>query len=157
MKTDIKLCNISLTDTFLLFVIICLLTNILIFILSLFQGNPTLLYGKTPWFAQLMLPLIFAISNNIANRKGKLTFPDINNSQSLFEQIDSFLQQKYNRINLSDHEFSYVKRNSWARFFDFFLRENIRISTANNKIVIYGKKHQFNRIEVQLQRTEAYS
>jgi len=129
----------------------------LLFIVSAFQGSPTLLYGKTPWFYQLLFPLLFAFTNNLANRKGSLTFLEVDDSQSLFEQIDSYLQQKYRRINLSDHEFSYVKRNSWARFFDLFLRENIRISTTNNQIVIYSKKHQFNRIEVQLQRAEAYS
>nr|WP_321453663.1 hypothetical protein [uncultured Carboxylicivirga sp.] len=157
MQTDIKLFNISLTNTFLLFVLMSLAITILLFIISVFEGTPTLLYGSTPWFYQLLFPLLFAFSNNLANRKGKLTFSDVNNSQSLFEQIDSFLQQKHNRINVSDNEFRYTKRNVVARFFDFFLRENIRISTANNQIVIYSKKHQFNRIEVQLQRTEAYS
>nr|WP_319399955.1 hypothetical protein [uncultured Carboxylicivirga sp.] len=157
MKTDIKLFNISLTDTFLLFVLMSLAITILLFIVSVFEGTPTLLYGKTPWFYQLLFPLLFSFSNNLANRKGKLTFSDVNNSQSLFEQIDSFLQQKHNRINVSDNEFRYTKRNVLARFFDFFLRENIRISTTNNQIVIYSKKHQFNQIEVHLQRTEAYS
>ena len=157
MKTEIKLFGISLRDTLVLFILMCVFTTLLLFIVSAFQGSPTLLYGKTPWVYQLLMPMTFAITSSIANRRGTLTFSNVNDSLSLFEQIDSFLQQKYRRINLSDHEFSYVKRNSWSQFFDFVLRENIRISTANNEIIIYSKKHQFNRIEVQLQRTEAYS
>ena len=69
MKFEKKLFNLSLPDTFLYFGLICISGNILIFIVTLVEDNPGVLYGESSWFVRFILPFIMSIIQNLIYRK----------------------------------------------------------------------------------------
>lgn len=43
-----------------------------------------------------------------------------------------------------------MKKTKWARFFNYFFRENIRMKITEEEIVIFAKKNLLDSIEMKI-------
>ncbi len=151
MKSEMKLFDVSLLDTFLYFVPVFVLSSAFIFLFTLINGNPRLGYSESAVFSQLILPLTISISRNAFNRNGVLRLSELEDRGTLTNTIESTLNKGYIRVDASNGDFRYVKKKKWARFIDYFVRESILAKTDKDEIQLLGKKGLLEQIETSLQ------
>jgi hypothetical protein len=144
----------SLLETFLYFGLLFILINGTIFLFTLIRGNPRFLIYDSSWIIQIAFPFIFSIIQTSVNRNGILKLTVFNDSKTLTEKIDSLVNNSYIRIVSESGDLNYVKKTKWARFFNYFFRENIKIRVTNNEIMIFAKKNILDSIEMNIKRSK---
>ena len=157
MKLEKKLFKISLPETFLYFGLLFILLNGTIFTFTLIKGNPRFLIYDSSWIIQIVFPVIFSVIQTSVNRNGLLKLTTFYDSKVLRNQIDSFLSKSHIRIDSETGDSEYVKRTKWARFFNFFFRENIKVKVTTDEITIFAKKNMLDPIEMKINHEKTFS
>jgi hypothetical protein len=150
MKIEKTFYKISLQETFLLLGLMLILFNGLIFTYTLITGNPRLLIYDSSWILQFVFPILYSISMTSINRNGVLKITSFNNATALIEKIELLVRKRYIRLDSETGNFEYMKKTKWARFFNYFFRENIRMKITEEEIVIFAKKNLLDSIEMKI-------
>jgi hypothetical protein len=150
MKIEKTFYKISLQETFLLLGLMLILFNGLIFTYTLITGNPRLLIYDSSWILQFVFPILYSIIMTSINRNGVLKITSFNNATALIEKIELLVRKRYIRLDSETGNFEYMKKTKWARFFNYFFRENIRMKITEEEIVIFAKKNLLDSIEMKI-------
>lgn len=152
MNIEKRLLKISFIETFLYFGLMFILLNGSILLFTLIKGNPRLLIYNDSWVIQFLFPLIYSLIWTSLNRNGILNLTGFNNPNTLFEKIESSINKRYKRIDSKTGDFEYVKRTKWARFFNYFFRENIRVRQVKDGFMIFAKKNLLDSIIMSIKQ-----
>lgn len=150
MKTEKTLYKVSIQETFLQIGLMLILFNGLIFTFTLVTNNPRLLIYDSSWILQFVFPILYSIIMTSINRNGILKITQFNDTNALIERIESLMNKKYIRLGSEIGNFQYVKKTKWARFFNYFFKENILIEKTKEEIVIFAKKNFLDSIELKI-------
>jgi hypothetical protein len=150
MNIEKKLLKISFSEAFLYFGLMFILINGAVLLFTSIEGSPRLLIYDSSWIIQFLFPLLYSIIWTSINRNGILYVTGIDNPKTLIEKIESVLNKKYIRIDSKTGDYEYEKKTKWARFFNYFFRENIRIRAANEGVRIFAKKTLLDSIETKI-------
>jgi hypothetical protein len=150
MRIEKKLSSLSFLDLSLSFGILCILAIGLAFILILIPGFYKIFLKESYWLGQVLILLVVSLTRNLASRNGNLRITELKDPNTLLEQIELILNKKHTRILSSSEDYTYVKKKKWQRFFDVFLREQIRINITNGEITVFSKQHLLEQIEDEL-------
>ena len=150
MKIEKTFYRIELKETILLLGLMLILFNGLIFTYTLITGNPRLLIYDSSWVLQFGFPILYSIITTSINRNGVLKITSFNNATALIEKIELLVRKRYIRLDSETGNFEYMKKTKWARFFNYFFRENIRMKITEEEIVIFAKKNLLDSIEMKI-------
>jgi hypothetical protein len=150
MRIEKKLSSLSFLDLSLYFGLLCILAIGLAFILILIPGFYKIFLKESYWLGQVLIFLVMSLARNLAYRNGNLRITELKDSNTLLEQIELILNKKHTRILSSAEDYTYVKKKKWQRFFDIFLREQIRINITNGEITVFSKQQLLEHIEDEL-------
>jgi hypothetical protein len=152
MHIEKKLLKFSIIDFLLYFALLFTLLIGINFLFTLIIGNPGIFISDISWIIQILVPIIYSLIWTSGNRNGILKISECNDPQTLIEEIDASLKRKYKykREDSTTGAYAYTKRTQWARFFNYFFRENVTIQPASDGCQIFAKKHVLSSIEMKV-------
>ncbi|MCY1719191.1 hypothetical protein OU798_02490 [Prolixibacteraceae bacterium Z1-6] len=151
MKIERQLFNISIPETFLYFILSFVLINCTLFIYTIFQGNPRFMLSDSSWIYQIVFPVMFTLVHKSNNRNGELKLKNISDIDIVKNKIDMLILKKgLIKIDKESGFENYGKKTKLGRFFNLFIRENIKVKFLDKEILIYGKKHMLSLLVSQL-------
>lgn len=89
-------------------------------------------------------------NTNPLKGNGILDLTGFNDTKTLIEKIETRLNKRYIRVDSKTGDYEYVKRTKWARFLNYFFRENIRIRPENDGFKIFANKNLLDSIEMKI-------
>ena len=150
MKIEKTFYRISFKETFLLLGLLLILFNGLIFTYTLITGNPRILIYDSSWILQFLFPILYSIIMTSIHRNGVLKITSFNNATALIDKIELLVSKRYIRLDSETGNIKYMKKTKWARFFNYFFRESIKMKITEEEIVILAKKNLLDLIEMRI-------
>lgn len=152
MKIEKKFSKIIAADLLLFFLFMLIMYALMISLgLIIFRGNISSF--KEIAIVWAFYPLLSTWIQISINRNGVMTIGEIDNLNSLIESIEAgSIKLDFKIFERTDTAINFDKRTKWKRFFNIFLRENLKLTIENDRILVYGKKNILNRLEFKIKR-----
>jgi len=100
-----------------------------------------------------LYPILMTWIQTSINRNGDMTISGIENNDTLVKSIEAgAIKLEFLTVERTDTTINFDKRTKWKRFFNIFLRENLKLTIENDRVLVYGKKNILPRFEFKIKR-----
>jgi hypothetical protein len=114
-------------------------------------GRPFITFVQKSWILLVIYPLLLPIFQTSIDRNGVLKFDGLNDLPEALKKIDLLLKKKgYTVVNQNTGEINYVKKTKFDQFFNFILKNDVQVTSAENEVKVFGKRQILMAIEYKL-------
>ncbi|MEI6139720.1 MAG: hypothetical protein WCP85_10685 [Mariniphaga sp.] len=151
MKFERTLFKISIKETVLLAIFYIVVLNFFVLVISMIAGRPFITFVQKSWIMLVIYPLLLPILQTSIDRNGVLKFDGLNDLPEALKKIDFLLKKKgYTVVNQNTREINYVKKAKFDQFFNFILKNDVQVTSAENEVKVFGKRQILMAIEYKL-------
>jgi len=152
MNIEKKFSKIIAADLLLFFLFMLIMYALMVGLgLIIFRGDISSLKELAIIWA--FYPLLSTWIQISINRNGVMTISAIDNPTFLLESIEAgSVKLDFQVVERTDTTINFDKRTKWKRFFNIFLRENLKLTIENDRVLVYGKKNILTRLEFKIKR-----
>ncbi|GEM_PF-2129616 len=151
MKFERTLFKISIKETILFAVFYLIVLNFFVLVISIIAGRPFITFVQRSWILLVVYPLLLPILQTSINRNGILKVNGIVDLPEALKKIDFLILKKgYTAVNKDTSEISYAKMKKFDKFFNFILKDDIRVKSVENEVQVLAKRNMLMEIEFKL-------
>ena len=100
-----------------------------------------------------LYPILMTWIQTSINRNGTMTISGLENISSVIKVIEPVASDYgFLIVERTDTTINFDKRSKWAKFFNIFFRENLKLKIDEDKILISGKRNVLTRLEFKIKR-----
>jgi hypothetical protein len=151
MKIERSLFQISISETVLLSLFYLIVINAFVLLIAVIAEKSYFTLIQRSWIMMVIYPLVLPILQTAVNRNGVLSVKGLNDLTEPLKKIDTLLVTKsYTIVDQINGEFHYAKKKKFDQFFNFILKDDVRLKTLENELQVFGKKNMLMSIEFKL-------
>jgi hypothetical protein len=151
MKFEKKYSRIERKDILLYFLfVISLYIIVLIPALIIFGAKAIFNESNIIW---IFYPGLLTWIHTAVNKNGVLIISGFDNMAPVIGSIETgALKLDYLVTQNTSTAIIFDKKNKWGRFFNVFIRENLKVTLEEDKILVHGKKNILTNLENKVKR-----
>lgn len=98
-------------------------------------------------------PLLAGLIHSTFNKPGVMTISDLDNSNKLIDSIEAgAMNLNFVITERTETNIEFDKKTKFGRILNIFGRENLKVTLATDRVIIYGNKNILTRLEYKIKR-----